>query len=59
MKSNRCGLDSASTAACACVQTADGTILHELNLPATREGEDRLLALRPPGTAVFMEATGR
>ena len=59
MKSNRCGLDIASTSACACVQNADGTILHELNLPATREGEDRLLALLPPNTAVFMESTGR
>lgn len=28
-------------------------------MPATREGEDRLLALLPPGTAVFMESTGR
>lgn len=59
MKPNSCGLDIASTSACACVQHADGTILHELNLPATREGEDRLLALLPAGTAVFMESTGR
>ena len=53
------GLDIASTSACVCIQNADGTILHELNLPATREGEDRLLALLPAGTAVFMESTGR
>jgi transposase len=41
------------------VQSADGTILHELSLPATRAGEDRLLALLPAGTAVFLESTGR
>lgn len=59
MKPTTAGLDIASTSACVCVLHADGTILHELNLPATREGEDRLLALLPPGTAVFMESTGR
>jgi len=41
------------------VLSADGTILHELTVPATRAGEDRLLALLPPGTAIFMESTGR
>lgn len=54
-----CGLDIASTSACACVQKADGVIVKELNVPATREGEDRLLALLPPGSAVYMESTGR
>jgi transposase len=54
-----CGLDVASTSAAACVRTPDGSILHELNQPATREGEDRLLALLPPGSSVFMESTGR
>ncbi len=59
MNTHSCGLDIASTSAAACVQAADGKILHELNLPTTREGEDRLLALLPPGTAVFMESTSR
>ena len=59
MQTPTCGLDVASTSACACVQAADGTILHELTLPATRAGEDQLLALLPPGTTVFMESTGR
>ena len=59
MKTVICGLDVASTSAAACVQKADGSILHELTLPATREGEDRLLALLPRGSAVFMESTGR
>ena len=54
-----CGLDVASTSAAVCVQAADGTVLHQLNLPATREGEDQLLALLPAGTAVFTESTGR
>ena len=54
-----CGLDVASTSACACVQAADGTILHEFSVPATRAGEDQLLARLPAGTAVFMESTGR
>ena len=54
-----CGLDIASTSVCACVQKADGTIVKELNLPTTREGEDRLLALLPPGSAIYMESTGR
>jgi transposase len=54
-----CGLDVASTSAAVCLQAADGSILHELTLPATREGEDRLLALLPAGTAVFMESTSR
>jgi transposase len=59
MQKTTCGLDVASTSAYACVQAADGTIRHELTLPATRAGEDRLLALLPPGTAVFLESTGR
>lgn len=59
MTTHICGLDVASTSAAVCVQAADGTILHELTLPATREGEDRLLALLPAGTAVFMESTSR
>jgi len=54
-----CGLDIASTSACACVQDAEGKIIKELNVPATREGEDRLLAVLPKGTAIFMESTGR
>ncbi len=59
MHTPTCGLDVASTSAAVCVQAADGTILHELTLAATREGEDRLLTLLPAGTAVFMESTGR
>ena len=59
MPTPTCGLDVASTSTCACVQSADGKVLHELNLPATRAGEDRLLALLPAGTAIFMESTGR
>jgi len=59
MNTPTCGLDVASTSACVCVQAADGTILHELTVPATRAGEDQLLALLPPGTRVFMESTGR
>lgn len=54
-----CGLDVASTSAAVCLQKADGTIVHELTLPATRTGQDRLLALLPAGTRVFMESTGR
>jgi transposase len=54
-----CGLDVASTSAAACIQQADGSILHEGTFPATRAGEDQLLALLPAGTAVFMESTGR
>lgn len=54
-----CGLDIASTSACACVQSADGSILHELTLPSTRQGEDKLIALLPVGTAIFLESTGR
>jgi transposase len=59
MHTHICGLDVASTSAVVCVQTAAGTILHELTLAATREGEDQLLALLPAGTAIFMESTGR
>jgi len=54
-----CGLDVASTSAAICIQKADGSLLHEITLPATRAGEDRLLALLPAGTPVFMESTGR
>lgn len=54
-----CGLDIASTSACACVQKADGVIVKELNVLANREGEDQLLALLPPGSAIYMESTGR
>lgn len=54
-----CGLDVASTSACACVQSATGAILHELTPPATRAGEDQLLAVLPPGTAIYLESTGR
>lgn len=59
MQTPTAGLDVASTSACVCVQAADGTILHELTVPATRAGEDQLLALLPAGTAIFMESTGR
>jgi len=59
MQKATCGLDIASTSACASVHDSEGKILHELELPATRQGEDRLLALLPAGTAVFMESTGR
>lgn len=59
MKIHICGLDVASTSAAACVQSADGTIVHELTVNASREGEDQLLALLPAGTAVFLESTGR
>ena len=59
MKNATCGLDIASTSACASVQAADGAIVHELQLPANPEGENRLLALLPVGTAIFMESTGR
>lgn len=59
MKTVICGLDVASTSAAACVQKSDGSILHELTLTGTRQGEDRLLGLLPPGSAVFLESTGR
>lgn len=59
MKTPICGLDVASTSAAVCLQNADGSLRHEIILPATREGEDRLLALLPAGTPVFMESTGR
>ena len=54
-----CGLDIASTSACVCVQAANGSILHQLTLPSTREGEDKLINLLPAGCAIFMESTGR
>lgn len=59
MKPNTCGMDIASTSACVSLQKADGTIVQELNLPATRAGEDQLIALLPKGTVIFMESTGR
>ena len=59
MQTTTCGLDVASTSVCACVQSADGAILHELAAPANRAGEDQLLAVLPPGTAIYMESTGR
>jgi transposase len=54
-----CGLDVASTSARAALYRRDATLLHELDLPATRAGEDALLAKLPPTSAVFMESTGR
>lgn len=54
-----CGLDIASTSACACVLDAAGVIMHQGVHQANRAGEDQLLAKLPPGTAVFMESTGR
>ncbi len=54
-----CGLDIASTSACVSVQTADGRILHELEVPSSPAGEKKLLGLLPAGTAIFMESTGR
>lgn len=59
MSTLTCGLDIASTSAAVCLLAADGTILHELTLPANRAGEDRLLALLPAGVPVFLESTGR
>lgn len=59
MPNATCGLDIASTSACVSLHDAHGVIVHELELPATRAGEDRLLALLPAGALIFMESTGR
>jgi transposase len=59
MHSVICGLDAASTSAAACVLSSDGTVLHQLNLPAGRGGEDHLLALLPPRSGILLESTGR
>jgi len=59
MKTIICGLDIASTSARAALIDGAGAIVHELDLPATRVGEDRLLRLLPPASAVIMESTGR
>ena len=54
-----CGLDIASTSSCAALLDGQGVIVHELNLPATRAGEDQLLGLLPPASVIIMESTGR
>ncbi len=59
MNTTICGLDVASTSARAALLDGQGVIVHELDLPATRAGEDHLLGLLPPGSVVIMESTGR
>jgi len=54
-----CGLDIASTSARAALIDGRGAIVQELDLPATRPGEDQLLGLLPAGSIVIMESTGR
>jgi Transposase and inactivated derivatives len=54
-----CGLDIASTSACACVLDGTGVIVHQAVHPMSRAGEDQLLAKLPAGTAIYMESTGR
>lgn len=54
-----CGLDIASTSACAALLDGQGVIEKELDLPATRAGEDQLLGLLPAASTVVMESTGR
>lgn len=54
-----CGLDIASTSARAALINGRAAIVHELDLPATRAGEDQLLRLLPPASVVIMESTGR
>lgn len=54
-----CGLDIASTSARAAILGGAGVIAHELDLPATRAGEDQLLGLLPAASMVVMESTGR
>lgn len=54
-----CGLDIASTSARAALIDQAGALVHELNVPASRAGEDQLLALLPAGSIVILESTGR
>jgi transposase len=54
-----CGLDIASTSARAALIDREGAPLNEVDLPASRDGEDRLLALLPSGSAIVLESTGR
>ncbi len=59
MNTTICGLDIASTSARAALIDGAGAIVRELDLPATRLGEDHLLGLLPPASIVIMESTGR
>lgn len=54
-----CGLDVASTSARAALLPADSSTQRELDLPATREGENTLLRALPPDSIVILESTGR
>jgi transposase len=49
----------ASTAARAAILDSDGTVVRELDLPASRAGEAQLLAALPSGCIVVLESTGR
>ena len=59
MNSIICGLDIASTSARAALLDAQGVIVQEIDLPASRAGEDELLGLLPAASIVVMESTGR
>lgn len=54
-----CGLDIASTSARAALINNLGASVHELDLPASRAGEDQLLGLLPSLSVIIMESTGR
>jgi transposase len=59
MNTTICGLDIASTSVRAAMLGGTGVMTQECDLPATRAGEDQLLALLPPASVVVMESTGR
>lgn len=59
MNESICGLDVASTAARAAIINSTGVIMQELDVPASRTGEDQLLAALPAGCIVIIESTGR
>jgi transposase len=59
MNESICGLDVASTAACAAIVNCAGAILQQLEVSASRDGEDQLLGVLPANCIVVMESTGR
>jgi transposase len=59
MNESICGLDVASTAARAAIINSAGVFVQELDVPASRAGEDQLLAVLPTGCIVILESTGR
>lgn len=58
MKTPTCGLDVASSSACACLLSSEAAVLAGGTFTTSPADQQKLLKLLPPKTPVFLESTG-